>query len=101
MKHTTVNTQLTEEYINEDEYIYAVGDSILSQLYYGNYSDSIEQMVELHIEPSELAEYLEEQAEEYDMRVDEMYNNHFTASLWASIGMDYAKAYVTKQGRVA
>ena len=85
----TLYTELTEEYRNEDEGIYTIGDSILSQFYYGNYSDSIDELLELNIEPNMLAEYLEEVAEEYDTTPSELYNGHFTDTLWANIGMDY------------
>ena len=46
---TTAYTALEAEYINEDEMIYTIGDSILFQFYCGNYTDSIKEMVKLYM----------------------------------------------------
>lgn len=87
-----INTQLPLDEQNEDEQIITIGDSILSQFYYGNYSDAIGYMVEDRITPKELAEYLEGIAEEFDVEVSSLYNGHFTMSLFACIGESYRTA---------
>jgi len=85
----TLHTQLDNEDINEDEQVYTVGDSILMSFYYGNYSDGIKELLEYQIRPEELAEYLEDKAEEYNTTVSELYNGHFTLSLFSSIGSSF------------
>ena len=87
-----INDMLPIEEQDEYDSVYTVGDSILNQFFYGNYSDAIKMMVEDSIEPNELAEYLEDKAEEYDMEVKDMYNGHFTMSLFANIGMSFQQA---------
>jgi len=87
-----IDTVLPVDEQNEDEQIVTYGDSILSQFYYGNYSDGINNLVEYQIRPDELATYLEDKAEEYDMKVSELYNGHFDLTLFASIGETYGNA---------
>ena len=87
----TVNTILPLDEQNEDEQIITIGDDILTQFYYGNYSDAIGMMKKDNIEPDSLASYLEDKAEEYDTVATELYNSHFTLSLFASIGMSYTQ----------
>ena len=84
-----VNDILPIDEQNDYDDVYTVGDDILNQFYYGNYSDAIQMMVKDFIEPNKLAEYLEEKAEEYDMDIKDMYNGHFTMSLFANIGMSF------------
>ncbi len=88
----TIYTELPVDEINEDEQIYTIGDDILNQFYYGNYSDAIKMMVKDNIEPNELAEYLAEQAIELDCNTSELYYGHFTLEFFASIGMSYIQA---------
>ncbi len=83
----TVNDEA--RYMDEDEGIYTVGDEILNQFYYGNYSDAVNMMIEDNIEPNELADYLIEKSIEFDCNVSDLYNNHFTLDLFANIGMSY------------
>ncbi len=87
---TYTNLPLDEQ--NEDEGIITIADSILNQFYYGNYTDAIAEMLSSGIRPDELATYLEEKAEEYDMAVKDMYNGHFDYTLFASIGETYGNA---------
>ena len=68
---------------NEDEQIITVGDDILSQFYYGNYSDAIKMMITDGVEAAQLATYFEDMCEELGT---EIYANHFTPTLWAHIG---------------
>ncbi len=86
------DTQLPMDEQNEDEQIITYGDSILSQFYYGNYTDGINDLIEYGIRPDELATYLEEMAEEYDTKVSELYSGHFDYTLFASIGETYGNA---------
>jgi hypothetical protein len=46
-------------------------------------------MISYNVRPDELAEYLEEKAEEYDMQVSELYHGQFTLAYFASIGESY------------
>ena len=94
--YNTVNTVLPLDEQNKDEQIITLGDNILNQFYYGNYTDSIDVMVKEQIRPSQLAEYLEDKASEYDMEVSGLYNGHFTYSLFADIGESFQAVY-TKQ----
>ena len=89
----TCTNNLPTEAINEDKLIYTTGDSILNQFFYGNYTDALEEMVKEHITPMELADYLEEKAEEYDTGTDELYGNHFTISFFAGLGESYARKF--------
>ena len=91
---TTVNTTLPMDEQDEDEQIYTIGDKILNQFYYGNYSNAINMMIKDNIEPSQLAKYLMSQAKELDMDTSELYQGHFTLDLFANIGM----SYVNKRG---
>ncbi|MDB2562198.1 hypothetical protein N9X61_01190 [Sulfurimonas sp.] len=84
-----VDTVLPTDEQNKDEQIMTYGDSILSQFYYGNYSDGINNMLEYGIRPDELATYLEEMAEEFDCKVSELFSGHFDYTLFASIGETY------------
>lgn len=88
----TVNTELNEDEICEYDGVYTVGDSILNQFFYGNYTDSINKMLEVNITPQQIGEYLEEKAEEFGCNVSDLYNNHFTLSYMASIGETYGNA---------
>ena len=85
----SVYTELPLDEQNEDEQIITVGDDILSSFYYGNYSQGIQELIDYEVQPEELAEYLEDQAESFGMNVSELYNGHFTAKLWVSIGRSY------------
>ena len=85
---------LVEDLVNEDEMIYTQGDDVLSSFYYGNWSQGIKEMLEYYIEPKDLAEYLEEMAEEYDCNVSELYNGHFSLSTIAQIGESYNQARI-------
>ena len=91
--YNTVNTTLPLDEQDEYEQIITLGDSILNQFYYGNYTDSIDVMVKEWIRPSQLAEYLEDKALEYDMDVSGLYDGHFTYSLFAYIGESYEVAH--------
>lgn len=74
---------------NEDEQVFTRGDDILLSFYYGQFMQGIQEMISYSVRPEELAEYLEDKAEEYDMQVSELYNGHFTLSYFASIGESY------------
>ena len=89
MMRNTVNTKLPIDEQNEYDAVYTIGDDILNQFFYGNYSDAIKMMIKDFISPEELAAYLEDKAENYNMRVDELYNGYFTYSCFASIGQSY------------
>lgn len=84
----TLHTQLDEQDINEDEAIYTVGDNILNQFYYGNFSSSVTDMREYNISSNELIDYLEELSNEYDCKVDDLYHGHFSASFWVALGRE-------------
>lgn len=73
----------------EDEQMFTRGDAILRSFYYGNFTQGIKEMISYSVRPEELAEYLEDKAEEYGMMVSELYNGHFTLSYFASIGVAY------------
>ena len=88
-KMNNAHNELNIEDQNEDENIFTQGDDILSSFYYGNYSQGIEEMKKYSVSPEDLAEYLEEMAEDMDMNVSELYHGHFTYSLFASIGSSY------------
>jgi len=77
---------LPRDEIDRDEGIVTFGDSVLSQFYYGNYIDAVNMLRSSCVSADTLAEYLEDQAEELDMDIKDMYNGHFTLSLFASIG---------------
>ena len=88
----TVYTKLPVDEINEDEQIYTIGDDILSQFYYGNYTDAIEMMVKDNIEPVELGDYIDKKNEESDLSICDCYDGFFTLGFFASIGMSYIQA---------
>ncbi len=85
----TVNTHLPLDEQNEDEQVITIGDDILIQFYYGNFTDAISMMIKEYISPVALAEYLEKKGEEYDTVPSELYNGHFTLSYFAEIGASY------------
>lgn len=84
--------ELPADEINEDEMEYTIGDSILLQFYYGNFTDAINMMITNYVEPKDLFEYLEERAEEYGCGIDELYGNHFTMSFAGQVGEAYRDA---------
>jgi hypothetical protein len=79
-------TRLSTEEINVDENIYTVGDSILSSFYYGNFSQGVEELQDISCNAKDLLEYIEQEAEGYDMRVDELYHGHFSNDFWIDLG---------------
>lgn len=85
-------TMLPIEEQNEDEQIMTVGDDILSQFYYGNYSNAIKMMLNDNINPQELGEYLEDMSKQYDIPVADLYGGHFTISFMGAVSETYGNA---------
>ena len=70
-----------------------VGESLAMQFYYGNYTDSVNKMVELDISTSELCDYLGEYASDMNMLLGDAYNygGCFTYSFWIELSADLAR----------
>lgn len=51
--------ELPMDEVMEDERIYTVGDSLLNQFYNGNWSDSVQEMVDNNISTNDLLQYIE------------------------------------------
>ena len=81
-------TRLNTEDINEDEGIYTVGDDILSSFYYGNFSQGVKELQEINCNARNLLTYIEQVAEGYDVRVDELYHGHFSNDFWILLGRE-------------
>jgi len=84
---------LPKEDINEDEGIYTYGDSLAYQFYCGNWSASVKEMKDEGWTVSKFIEYLEEQAEEFNASLADIYGGHFSASFWANLGAERAINY--------
>lgn len=82
----TIYDALPEEYFNEDEGIYTIGDDILYTFFNGNFTQGVEDMRKNCISTEDLISYLEDKAEEYGMSIDEMYYGHFDRSFFSSLG---------------
>ena len=79
-------TRLNTDEINEDEGVYTVGDEILLSFYYGNFSQGVKKLQEINCRARDLLDYLEQLADSYDIRVEELYNGHFSADFWLALG---------------
>ena len=89
----SVYNELPTDEQNEDEQIITIGDDILSSFYYGNYSQGIKEMIDYNVHAEELIEYLEDKADEYGCKVDDLYGGHFDRKLCASIGYSWLEAF--------
>ena len=79
-------TELNE--INEDEGIYTYGDDIADTFMNGNFSSGVEQMQEINCRAKDLADYLEEKAESYGCKLEDMYYGHFSPDFWIALGSE-------------
>jgi hypothetical protein len=93
-----VYKELPIEDQNEDEQVFTRGDDILMSFYYGQFIQGIKEMISYSVNPNELAQYLEEKADEYDMQVSELYSGHFTLAYFASIGEAYRDEEISLAG---
>jgi len=82
----TLYTELDE--IREDEAIYTYGDDIAKTFYYGNFSDGVEKLKELNCRAKDFLDYLEDKADNYGCRLDELYNGHFSPDFWIALGSE-------------
>ena len=83
---TTINEQLPEDMICEDEGIYTIGDNLVYTFVNGNFSQGVRDMQSQGISTSDLIEYLEQQSDEFGMQLDDMYYGYFDRSFFSSLG---------------
>ena len=82
----TIHNQLEEEYINQDEGIFTIGDDILDTFANGNFTQGVEDMRKNNISTEDLIDYLEDKAEDYGTKIEELYYGHFDRSFFSSLG---------------
>jgi hypothetical protein len=81
-------TKSLRDAINEDEGVYTYGDDIADTFMNGNFSAGVKQLKELNCRARDLADYLEEKAEEYRCKLEDMYYGHFTPNFWIALGSE-------------
>lgn len=78
-----------EEQMGEEE---TIGESIATQFYYGNYTDSVKKMIELDVDAREFYEFLEGNASDMDCLLsnDNYYGGHFDVLFFIDLAEHFA-----------
>lgn len=78
-------TRLESEELREDEGIFTIGDDIAESFYYGNFSQGVKQLKEINCNDKDLLEYMQSEADNYGIHLDELLNGHFTYEFWIAL----------------
>ena len=86
-----LNTRLDDEFINEDEGIYTVGDNIASSFCCDDFRQGIKELESVNASTKDLLYYLENQAKEIGCNVNviDLYNGHFDTEFFICLAKSH------------
>ena len=86
-----LNNILDAEFINEDEGIYTVGDSIATIFYHDDFRQGIKELESVNASTKDLLYYLENQAKEIGCNVNviDLYNGHFDTEFFICLAKSH------------
>jgi len=71
-----------------DEGIKTVGEEIALNFYCGNFNDGVKSLRNIYCSAKDFLDYLENEAEERDTTLDNLYSNHFSFNFWICLGAE-------------
>ena len=80
-KYNKLFNQLPIDEVSQDEGIYTIGESLLNQFYFGNWSASVKEMVDNNYSVDNLLEYLDYLKDEIGCEYNSSFDNRFFAEL--------------------